>query len=191
MTGCGALACAKYGLLSPEAAQYAGPGLREICEAVGIPPVLHLGSCVDNTRILTVLSQMASEGGLGDDIADIPGVGFAPEWMSEKALSIGCYFVASGVYTIFGSAAPIANSKIVEQFMSTGWEERVGGKLEFIPDPEESVQRALAHIDKKRAALNLAPYDPLRYGQSGDAALLKWLEKQQQAEPVLNLYSVR
>ena len=189
MTGCGALACAKYGLLSPEAAQYAGPGLREICEAVGIPPVLHLGSCVDNTRILTVLSQMASEGGLGDDIADIPGVGFAPEWMSEKALSIGCYFVGSGVYTIFGSAAPIANSKIVEQFMSAGWEERVGGKLEFIPDPEESVQRALAHIDKKRAALNLAPYDPLRYGQSGDAALLKWLEKQ--AEPVLNLYSVQ
>jgi len=191
MTGCGALACAKYGLLSPEAAQYAGPGLREICEAVGIPPVLHLGSCVDNTRILTVLSQMASEGGLGDDIADIPGVGFAPEWMSEKALSIGCYFVASGVYTIFGSAAPIANSKIVEQFMSAGWEERVGGKLEFIPDPEEAVQRALAQIDKRRAALNLAPYDPLRYGQSGDAALLKWLEKQQQAEPVLNLYSVR
>ena len=189
MTGCGALACAKYGLLSPEAAQYAGPGLREICEAVGIPPVLHLGSCVDNTRILTVLSQMASEGGLGDDIADIPGVGFAPEWMSEKALSIGCYFVGSGVYTIFGSTAPIANSKIVEQFMSEGWEERVGGKLEFIPDPEESVQRALAHIDKKRAALNLAPYDPLRYGQSGDAALLKWLEKQ--AEPVLNLYSVQ
>ena len=191
MTGCGALACAKYGLLSPEAAQYAGPGLREICEAVGIPPVLHLGSCVDNTRILTVLSQMATEGGLGNDIADIPGVGFAPEWMSEKALSIGSYFVGSGVYTIFGSTAPVANSPVVERFMSEGWEERVGGKLEFIPDPEESVQRALAHIDEKRAALNLAPYDPLRYGQSGDAALLKWLEKQQQAEPVLNLYSVR
>jgi len=189
MTGCGAIACAKYGLLSPEAAQYAGPGLREICETVGIPPVLHLGSCVDNTRILTVLSQMASEGGLGDDIADIPGVGFAPEWMSEKALSIGCYFVGSGVYTIFGSAAPIANSPIVERFMSEGWEERVGGKLEFIPDPEESVQRALAHIDKKRAALNLAPYDPLRYGQSGDAALLKWLEKQ--GEKTFSLYSAK
>ncbi len=106
MTGCGAIACAKYGFLSPQAAQYAGPGLREICEAVGIPPVLHMGSCVDNTRILTVLSQMATEGGLGEDIADIPGVGFAPEWMSEKALSIGCYFVGSGVYTIFGGESP-------------------------------------------------------------------------------------
>ncbi|MBI3913871.1 MAG: anaerobic carbon-monoxide dehydrogenase catalytic subunit, partial [Chloroflexi bacterium] len=73
-TGCGALASAKYGLLTGEAAmEYAGPGLREVCEAIGIPPVLHMGSCVDNTRILTVLTEMATEGGLGDDISDIPG----------------------------------------------------------------------------------------------------------------------
>jgi carbon-monoxide dehydrogenase catalytic subunit len=189
MTGCGAIACAKYGLLSPEAAQLAGPGLREICEAVGIPPVLHMGSCVDNTRILTVLTQMASEGGLGDDISDIPGVGFAPEWMSEKALSIGCYFVASGVYTIFGGDSPVANSPKVVRFMSEGWEERVGGKMEFIPDPEEIVRRALAHIDKKRAALGLVEYDAKRYGQSGDALMLKLLEKQD--ADVLNLYSAK
>jgi len=169
MTGCGAIACAKYGLLSPEAAmEYAGPGLREICETVGMPPVLHLGSCVDNTRILTVLSQMATEGGLGEDIADIPGVGFAPEWMSEKAISIGCYFVGSGVYTIFCSKSPVANSPIVDRFLSEGWEERVGGKLEFIPDLEEAVRKALEHIDKKRAALGLVEYDPNRFGQSGD-----------------------
>ncbi len=189
MTGCGAIACAKYGLLSPEAAELAGPGLREICEAVGIPPVLHMGSCVDNTRILTVLTQMASEGGLGDDISDIPGVGFAPEWMSEKALSIGCYFVASGVYTIFGGDSPVANSPKVVRFMSEGWEERVGGKMEFIPDPEEIVRRALAHIDKKRAALGLVEYDPKRYGQSGDALMLKLLEKR--GADVLNLYSAK
>jgi carbon-monoxide dehydrogenase catalytic subunit len=189
MTGCGAIACAKYGFLSPEAAQYAGPGLREICEAVGIPPVLHMGSCVDNTRILTVLSQMATEGGLGEDIADIPGVGFAPEWMSEKAISIGCYFVGSGVYTIFGSESPVANSPAVVRFMSEGWEERVGGKLEFIPDPEEAVRKALEHIDKKRAALGLVEYDPTRYGQSGDALMLKLLEKVE--EGTLNLYSAK
>jgi carbon-monoxide dehydrogenase catalytic subunit len=188
MTGCGAIACAKYGLLSPEAAQLAGPGLREICEAVGIPPVLHMGSCVDNTRILTVLTQMATEGGLGEDISDIPGVGFAPEWMSEKALSIGCYFVASGVYTIFGGTSPVANSPKVERFMSEGWEERVGGKMEFIAEPEEIVRRALVHIDKKRAALGLVEYDPKRYGQSGDALMLKMLEKQGET---LNLYSAK
>ncbi len=189
MTGCGAIACAKYGLLSPAAAQYAGPGLREICEAVGIPPVLHLGSCVDNTRILTVLSQMASEGGLGEDISDIPGVGFAPEWMSEKAIAIGCYFVGSGVYTIFGSESPVRNSEVVDRFISQGWEERVGGKLEFIPDPDEAVQKALQHIDAKRAALGLVEYDPQRFGQSGDATLLKVLE--QRSEEVFNLYSAK
>jgi carbon-monoxide dehydrogenase catalytic subunit len=189
MTGCGAIACAKYGLLSPEAARFAGPGLREICETVGIPPVLHMGSCVDNTRILTVLTQMASEGGLGDDISDIPGVGFAPEWMSEKALSIGCYFVASGVYTIFGGESPASNSPVVQRFMSEGWEERVGGKMEFIPNPEEIVKRALAHIDKKRAALGLVAYDPKRFGQSGDALLLKLVEKY--GEKAFGLYSAK
>ncbi|MBM4428851.1 MAG: anaerobic carbon-monoxide dehydrogenase catalytic subunit [Chloroflexi bacterium] len=189
MTGCGAIACAKSGLLSPEAAQFAGPGLREICEAVGIPPVLHLGSCVDNTRILTVLSQMATEGGLGEDIADIPGVGFAPEWMSEKAISIGCYFVASGVYTIFGSASPVANSPAVDRFMSEGWEQRVGGKLEFIPDPAKAVRKALEHIDHKRAALGLVEYDPRRFGESGDSLMLKILDKID--EETLNVYSAK
>lgn len=190
MTGCGAIACAKYGLLSPEAAQYAGPGLREICEAVGIPPVLHVGSCVDNTRILTTLSQMATEGGLGEDIADIPGVGFAPEWMSEKAISIGCYFVGSGVYTIFCSESPVANSPVVDRFISEGWEEQVGGKLEFIPDLEEAVRKALEHIDKKRAALGLVEYDPTRFGQSGDRLMLQFLEALEAGQPV-SLYSAR
>ena len=190
MTGCGAIACAKYGLLSPEAAQYAGPGLREICEAVGIPPVLHVGSCVDNTRILTTLSQMATEGGLGEDISDIPGVGFAPEWMSEKAISIGCYFVGSGVYTIFNSESPVASSPIVDRFISEDWEERVGGKLEFIPDPEESIQKALEHIDKKRAALGLVEYDPTRFGKSGDRLMQQFMEAMEAGLPV-NLYSAK
>ena len=75
--------------------EFAGPGLREICEAIGIPPVLHLGSCVDNSRILTVLTAVVEEGGLGDDISDLPAVGIAPEWISEKALEIATYCVAS------------------------------------------------------------------------------------------------
>ena len=91
-TGCGAIASGKAGLLLPEAAiELAGPGLREVCEATGMPPVLHMGSCVDNTRILTVLSQIVEEGGLGDDISDVPAVGIAPEWMSEKAIAIASY----------------------------------------------------------------------------------------------------
>ena len=78
VTGCGAIAGGKYGYLGGEVLDQVGPGLREVCETIGIPPVLHMGSCVDNTRILTVLTQMATEGGLGDDISDIPAVGLAP-----------------------------------------------------------------------------------------------------------------
>ncbi|MCL4393356.1 MAG: anaerobic carbon-monoxide dehydrogenase catalytic subunit [Chloroflexi bacterium] len=168
-TGCGALASGKYGLLLGEAAlEYAGPGLREVCEAIGIPPVLHMGSCVDNSRILTVLAEMASEGGLGDDISDIPGVGIAPEWMSEKALSIGAYFAASGVYVLFGVNSPIESSEEVTRIMSEGWEKMLGGKMEFVPDTNEILRRSLAHIDAKRAALKLPPYDPSKWGHSGD-----------------------
>jgi carbon-monoxide dehydrogenase catalytic subunit len=187
-TGCGALCNAKYGLLQGEALEYAGPGLREICEAVGIPPVLHMGSCVDNSRILTVLAEMATEGGLGDDISDIPGVGIAPEWMSEKALSIGTYFVASGAYVLFGVKSPIEGSEAVTDIISRGWEEKTGGKLEFVPDPEEIVQKSLDHIDKKRAALGLPEYDPARFGQSGDQRWQAWLKAREEGAEV-SLYS--
>ncbi|MFH0964609.1 MAG: anaerobic carbon-monoxide dehydrogenase catalytic subunit, partial [Planctomycetota bacterium] len=110
-TGCQALASAKCGYLQPEAAYaHAGEGLRSVCEAVGIPPVLHLGSCVDNSRILTIATQIVRTGGLGEDISDLPMVGMAPEWFSQKALSIGTYFVASGAYVLFGVSSPVSAS---------------------------------------------------------------------------------
>jgi len=180
-TGCGAIASAKLGLLLGEAGlDQVGPGLQEVCEAIGIPPVLHMGSCVDNTRILTVLTQMVDEGGLGDDIDQIPAVGLAPEWMSEKALAIGTYCVASGAYVIFGGSSPVsgmpdrvADSEIVSRYISEGWEELYGGKLEFIADPDEMIRKTLEHIDKKRAALGLPKYEPDRFGESGDSRMLE------------------
>ena len=180
-TGCGAIASAKLGLLLGEAGlDKVGPGLREICETIGIPPVLHMGSCVDNTRILTVLTQVVEEGGLGDDIDQVPAVGLAPEWMSEKALSIATYCVASGAYVIFGGTSPVSgmpdrvsDSDIVSNFISEGWEGLYGGKLEFIPDPDEMIGKTLEHIDKKRAELGLVAYDPERFGQSGDSRMLE------------------
>ena len=176
-TGCASIAIQKLGFMTPEAAlKDAGPGLREVCETVGIPPVLHLGSCVDNSRILTVLSQMASEGGLGEDISDIPAVGMAPEWMSEKALVIATYCVASGVYVIMGVHNPVEGSEFVTEFMRSGWEAKVGGKLEFITDADEIVRRTLEHIDKKRAALNLPKYDASQWGHSGDARMMEFLK---------------
>ncbi|MBS1253859.1 MAG: Carbon monoxide dehydrogenase 1 [Anaerolineales bacterium] len=168
-TGCGALASGKLGVMLGEAAlEWAGPGLREVCEATGMPPVLHLGSCVDNTRILTVLTQMVEEGGLGDDISDIPAAGIAPEWMSEKALSIASYCAASGAYVIMGITNPVEGSELVTNILSAGWEQKLGGKIDFVVEPEEMVSQILEHIDKKRAALKLPEYAPKRFGQSGD-----------------------
>jgi anaerobic carbon-monoxide dehydrogenase catalytic subunit len=180
-TGCGAIASAKLGLLLGEAGlDKVGPGLREVCETVGIPPVLHMGSCVDNSRILTVLTQMVEEGGLGDDIDQVPAVGLAPEWMSEKALAIATYCVASGAYVIFGGSSPISgmpdrveDSDIVLRYISAGWEKLYGGKLEFIADVQEMIEKTLEHIDKKRAALGLPEYDPQRFGRSGDSRMLE------------------
>jgi anaerobic carbon-monoxide dehydrogenase catalytic subunit len=196
-TGCGAIASAKQGLLLGEAGlDKVGPGLREICETIGIPPVLHMGSCVDNSRILTVLTQMAETGGLGDDVEQIPAVGLAPEWMSEKALSIGTYCVATGAYVIFGGTSPVSgmpdrvtDSDIVAKYISQGWEELYGGKLEFIPDPEKMIEATLAHIDAKRAALGLPEYDPKRFGRSGDTKMLE-LESLPLAEKRKAIYGV-
>lgn len=176
-TGCAAIANAKIGLLVGDAGlDKVGPGLREVCETVGIPPVLHMGSCVDNTRILTVLTQMVEEGGLGDDIDEIPAVGLAPEWMSEKALSIATYCVASGAYVIMGGSNPVEGrqdkvpeSVLVADHMSSGWNEMYGGKLEFVDDVDEIIARTIDHIDAKRAALGLPEYNPARFGMSGDA----------------------
>ena len=165
-TGCNAIACAKQGLLTPEVMDYAGAGLREVCQAIGIPPVLHLGSCVDNTRILTILTQSATEGGLGEDISDLPVAGFAPEWMSEKALAIGTYFVASGVTTWMGVGSPVAGSAEVTKLITEGWRQKVGASYYFEPDHEKAVKEALAHIDAKRKALKLDEYDPKRYAKS-------------------------
>jgi carbon-monoxide dehydrogenase catalytic subunit len=155
-TGCSAMALAKAGLMVPEAAaQYCGAGLAEVCETVGIPPVIHMGSCVDNSRILIAATAVVKDGGLGDDISDLPVAGAAPEWMSEKALSIGQYFVSSGVFTVFGVTWPTLGNKEVTDFLFKGMEEMYGGMWAFEPDPIKGAQMMIAHIDKKRKALGI------------------------------------
>ena len=154
-TGCSAIACAKAGLMIPEASEFAGPGLKEVCETVGIPPVIHMGSCVDNSRILIAATAMVKEGGLGDDISDLPAAGCAPEWMSEKAIAIGQYFVASGVFTIFGATWPTMGSKKLTKLLFEELENNYGGKWAFEPDPIKTAKLIIDHIDKKRKALGI------------------------------------
>jgi len=127
-TGCSQISLAKAGLLTPEASYLAGPGLREVCETVGMPPVLGMGSCVDNSRILIAAAEMVKEGGLGESMADLPAAGAAPEWMSEKAISIGHYFVASGVYTVFGVTFPIVEGTRFHELLFNRLEQQRLGK---------------------------------------------------------------
>ena len=154
-TGCSQIALAKAGLTTPEAAHLAGPGLKEVCETVGMPPVLGLGACVDNSRILMAISEMVKTGGLGDSIADLPVAGCAPEFMSEKAIAIGQYFVASGVYTVFGVTFPIVEGTKFHKHLFEELEERGLGKWGFARDPHEIAGLMIAHIDKKRKQLGI------------------------------------
>ena len=155
-TGCNAIACAMEGLLTPESARvYCGPGLAEVCETVGIPPVLHLGSCVDNSRILLAAAEVVKAGGLGDDISALPAAGSAPEWMSEKAISIGHYFVASGVYTVFGVTLPVSGAPVFQKYLFEEFEKLYGGMWDLEVDPIKHAHKMIAHIDKKRKELGI------------------------------------
>ncbi len=154
-TGCSQIALAKAGLTTPEAAHLAGSGLKEVCETVGMPPVLGLGACVDNSRILIACAEMVKTGGLGESIADLPVAGAAPEWMSEKAICIGQYFVASGVFTVFGATFPIVEETKFHKHLFQGLEELGMGKWGFTADPYEMAKMMIAHIDSKRKALGI------------------------------------
>ncbi|SDP55335.1 anaerobic carbon-monoxide dehydrogenase catalytic subunit [Desulforhopalus singaporensis] len=154
-TGCSQMALAKAGLTGPGAAALAGPGLAEVCETVGMPPILGLGACVDNSRILIAASEMVRVGGLGDCLADLPAAGCAPEWMSEKAIAIGHYFVASGVYVVFGHTFPMTKGTQFEKYLFEGLENEGFGKWAFSDDPKEMARLMIAHIDEKRAALGI------------------------------------
>jgi carbon-monoxide dehydrogenase catalytic subunit len=155
-TGCAAIASAKQGMLTPEAAlSQAGPGLREVCEVVGMPPVLHMGSCVDNSRILEAASEIVAEGGLGDDLSDIPAVGVAPEWMSEKAVAIGCYFVASGIDVVLGHPFHVAGSENVSRFLGEETDELFGASFHVHPQPHEAAEKIMDLLGRRRRSLGI------------------------------------
>jgi carbon-monoxide dehydrogenase catalytic subunit len=156
-TGCATIACGKQGLAHPRTAlDLAGPGLREVCEAVGIPPVLTCGSCVDNTRLLVSCCEMVREGGLGEDISQLPVAGACLESISEKAIAIGQYFVASGLLVVFGAELlPISGSANVSEYMFHGIEKDLGGRWAVESDPVRAAEMILAHIERKRDALGI------------------------------------
>jgi len=152
-TGCTAVANAKAGLKQLEAAALAGPGLQAVCQALQIPPVLHMGSCVDNSRIIQLAAALANA--LGVDVDKLPVAAAAPEWYSEKAAAIATYAVATGIYTVLGVTPPVLGSKGVTDLLLHGLEGVVGARFAVEPDPDKAADLLIAHVEAKRAALGL------------------------------------
>ncbi|MDR3238842.1 MAG: anaerobic carbon-monoxide dehydrogenase catalytic subunit [Clostridiales bacterium] len=161
-TGCTGHALAKYGFLSPEGAKkYAGSKLLAVLTAVGeaaglggpLPPVLHMGSCVDNSRIGDLLAALA--GYLGVSISQLPAAASAPELQHEKAVSIGTWAATLGVFTHCGVAPQVLGSPVAVKVLTSDMEGLVGGKFYVEPDPHAAATGILAHIHKKRAALGI------------------------------------
>jgi carbon-monoxide dehydrogenase catalytic subunit len=153
VTGCATVAMGKAGLMMPEAANQAGEGLKAVCTALGIPPVLHVGSCVDNSRILHLCGVLANA--LGVDISDLPVAASAPEWYSEKAAAIGLFAVASGIYTHLGLPPNITGSETVTNLALGGLDDVVGACFAVEPDPYKAAELIDARISAKRTGLGL------------------------------------
>jgi carbon-monoxide dehydrogenase catalytic subunit len=168
VTGCAAVANGKAGQMVPEAAAMAGPGLRAVCESLGIPPVLHMGSCVDNSRVMVLAAALA--GYLGVDIDQLPLAGAAPEWYSEKAVAIGAYVVGSGITTVLGVQPPVFGSPNVVSLLADGLDDVVGAKFVVEPDPAAAALWIRRHIETKRRGLGLPAVEIDGDGPAGTAA---------------------
>lgn len=153
VTGCVTTSAGKAGLLVSDAIKDAGPGLQEVCGALGIPPVLHMGSCVDNARILQLCGLLANA--LGVDISDLPVAASSPEWYSEKAAAIGTYAVASGIDCHLGHPPNITGSELVTNLALTGLKDLVGASFLIEPDPFKAADLLDERITAKRVALGL------------------------------------
>jgi carbon-monoxide dehydrogenase catalytic subunit len=152
-TGCASIACAKAGLMLPSAIEGAGKGLKEVCGSLGIPPVLHMGSCVDNSRVINLAAELANLAGVRID--QLPIAGAAPEWYSSKAETIAAYFVGSGVSVALGVMPRIEGSPNVIKLLTQDLDTVVKAKFWVEPDPRKAAAIIWDHIEEKRRALNI------------------------------------
>lgn len=152
-TGCAAQVATKTGLLLHEAKEVCGDGMRRVCDLLNIPPILHMGSCVDNSRILRLVCAIAEQWGV--DTKQLPIVGCAPEWMSEKAVSIANYVISTGIDVYLGIEPQVKGSSQMMHWITQGTRDLVGAGLTFTTDPHELVKSMIAGIEDKRKALGI------------------------------------
>ena len=155
VSGCSAQAAAKAGLMDKAAKELCGEGLKRVCELVDIPPVLHMGSCVDISRMMILASDIAKDWGI--NISQVPVVGCAPEWMSEKAVSIGNYVVATGIDTFLGVDPYTKGSSDVTALLQGehGIKDWVEANFTVETDIEKLGDKMIEAIEAKRAALGI------------------------------------
>ena len=153
LSGCSAQAAARAGLMDKRAKDLCGAGLKRVCELADIPPVLHMGSCVDISRMMVLASQLAKDAGV--NISQLPLVGCAPEWMSEKAVSIGNYVVATGIDTFLGVEPQVSGSDQMVHWLTEGIRDWVEAAYTVELDIEKLGDAMIARIEEKRVALGI------------------------------------
>ena len=152
-SGCSAQAAAKAGLMDKRAKDLCGDGLKRVCELADIPPVLHMGSCVDISRMLILAAELAKCAGVHN--SQLPVVGCALEWMSEKAVSIGNYVIGSGLDTFLGVEPYASGSSEITEILTNGTREWVEAAFTVEKDIEKLGDLMIARIEEKRAALGI------------------------------------
>lgn len=161
-TGCTAHIAAQAGLMTPEATErYAGNGLKTVLTALGnaaglnapLPPVWHMGSCVDNSRIANLLRALAEK--LDVKISQLPVAGSAPELITEKAVAIGSWLLALGLLVHIAPAPRILGSPLATKVLTEDLESITGGKAYVEIDPVKAAQGILSHLEKKRKGLGI------------------------------------
>ena len=153
LSGCSAQAAARYGLMSKDAKEICGDGLKRVCTLADIPPVLHMGSCVDISRMMNLVCDVAECWGI--TTPELPVLGCAPEYMSEKAVSIGNYVVSTGIDTYLGVVPYVGGSSEVTELLTNGIREWVGAAYTFETDIDKMGDMMIERIEEKRRALGI------------------------------------
>ncbi|ANZ44732.1 anaerobic carbon-monoxide dehydrogenase catalytic subunit [Cloacibacillus porcorum] len=151
--GCSSGGLENCGLMSPAAAELAGPKLKAICKKLGIPPVLNFGPCLAIGRLEIVATELAAA--IGIDLPQMPLVLSAPQWLEEQALADGAFGLALGLPLHLGEAPFITGSKVVVDVLTEQMKSLTGGQVIIDPDAVSAADKLEGIILEKRAALGI------------------------------------
>lgn len=151
--GCSSGGLENVGLMTPEAAELAGPNLRAVCKELGIPPVLNFGPCLAIGRLEIVATELARE--LGVDLPQLPLVLSAAQWLEEQAVADGAFGLALGLPLHLGVPPFMTGSKLVTKVLTEDMVGLTGGRVIVDPNGVSAANTLAAIIEEKRRALNI------------------------------------